>query len=405
MKPSTGFLVHLTCICIVVFSFSSTLHAQKPAYANIEYAKVEGGSLRLDIYLPKQPKGKLPLVVWIHGGGWKYGNKSSAIQAAQLLLPKGYAVAGINYRLSQDSVFPAQLNDCKAAIRFLRANASQYNIDPERIGVWGSSAGGHLSALLGTTGGIMTSASGDISMNIEGNVGGYFEYSSRIQAVCDFYGPTDFLKMDGYHLQPRSNEALLIGGPLRKNKDRCILANPIRYVSPDDPPFFIAHGTNDPVVPFSQSDLLNKALKQAFSTNRKEVVFYPVKDAIHGGNAFNSDALLKRVVAFFDRNLKIPVLETDKLAGYEDKFFLHQNYPNPFNPFTIINYSLAKPGFVNLEVFDCKGRSVMSLVNRYELPGSYSISFNPSKGIKSGIYYYRLTAGKDVMTRKMLLFK
>lgn len=405
MKPLTGFLVQLACICIVMFSCSSTLHAQKPAYANIEYAKVEGGSLRLDIYLPKQPGGKLPLVVWIHGGGWKYGNKSSAIQAAQLLLPKGYAVAGINYRLSQDSVFPAQLNDCKAAIRFLRANARQFNIDPERIGVWGSSAGGHLSALLGTTGGIMTSASGDISMNMEGSVGGYFEYSSRVQAVCDFYGPTDFLRMDGYHLQPRSNEALLIGGPLRRNMDRCILANPIRYVSPDDAPFFIAHGTKDPVVPFSQSELLNKALKQAFSSNRKEVVFYPVKDAIHGGNAFNSEALLKRVVAFFDRNLKIPVLEADKLSGYEDKFYLHQNSPNPFNPFTIINYSLAKPGFVNLEVFDCMGRAVMSLVKRYELPGSYSISFNPSKGIKSGIYYYRLTAGKDIMTRKMLLFK
>lgn len=405
MKPSSGFLKLMACICIYLFSCSSTLQAQKPSYANIEFAKLKGGSLRLDIYLPKNPKGKLPLVVWIHGGGWKYGNKSSAFSAAALLLPKGYAVAGINYRLSQDSVFPAQLNDCKAAIRFLRANAHKYNIDPDRIGVWGSSAGGYLSALLGTTGGIMTSVSGDVAMDIEGVVGGYFEVSSRVQAVCDFYGPTDFLKMDGFHLQPRSNEALLIGGPLRKNADRCILANPIRYVSPDDPPFFIAHGTKDPVVPFNQSELLNKALRQVFAQNRKEVVFYPVKDAIHGGNAFNSDALLKRVVAFFDRNLKSPEMLADKLSEYEYKFYLHQNYPNPFNPFTVINYNLSKPGHVNLQVFDCRGREVAKLVNRFELPGSYSINFNAAKGIKNGIYYYRLTAGKDVMTRKMLLFK
>ncbi|MCU7496484.1 MAG: alpha/beta hydrolase fold domain-containing protein [Ignavibacteria bacterium] len=405
MKPTPGFLFYTICLCIVSFSFGSTIKAQKPDFANVEYAKVNGKSLKLDIYLPKSSKGKIPLVVWIHGGGWKYGNKSSAFTAAALLLSKGYAVAGINYRLSQDSVFPAQLNDCKAAIRFLRANAHRYNFDPEKIGVWGSSAGGHLASLLGTTGGIMTSVSGNIMMNMEGNVGSFFEVSSRVQAVCDFYGPTDFLRMDGYHLSPRSNESLLVGGALKKNPDRCMLANPVRYVSPDDPPFFIAHGTKDPVVPFNQSELLNKALRQAFSGNRKEVVFYPVKDAIHGGNAFNSDALLKRVLAFFERNLKSPSFETEQTEKVLDRFYLHQNYPNPFNPFTVINYSLSSPGFVNLQVFDCRGREVASLVNRFEMPGSYSISFNPSKSVKSGIYYYRLSDGKNIMTRKMLLLK
>ncbi|HEX2866463.1 MAG TPA: alpha/beta hydrolase fold domain-containing protein [Ignavibacteriales bacterium] len=405
MRSFSGFSIVKVFICLVLYSFSSTLHAQKPDYANLEYAKVKGASLKLDLYLPKKMQGKLPLIVWIHGGGWKYGNKSSAFQAARLLLPKGYAVAGINYRLSQDSIFPAQLNDCKAAIRFLRANARKFSIDPERIGVWGSSAGGHLSALLGTTGGVMTSVSGGIMMNIEGSVGGYFDYSSRVQAVCDFYGPTDFLRMDGYHLQPRSNESMLIGGPIRKNIDRCMLANPIRYVSPDDPPFFIAHGTKDPVVPFNQSDILNKALKQAFSKNRKEVVFYPVKDAIHGGKAFDSEVLLKRVVSFFDRNLKEPKLETDPLSENPDRFDLGQNYPNPFNPFTIINYSIQSPGPVNLEVFDCRGREVAHLVKGYAMPGSYSISFNPSKAVRGGIYYYRLTAGKNTMSRKMLLLR
>lgn len=404
MKPFTGFLFIAVFIFVILPTGTSRLFAQKPAFANVEYAKVKEGSLKLDIYLPRASRGKLPLVVWIHGGGWKYGNKSSALPAAALLLPKGYAVAGINYRLSQDSVFPAQLNDCKAAIRFLRANAQKYGIDPERIGVWGSSAGGHLSALLGTTGGIMTSVSGGVMMNIEGNVGGYFDYSSRVQAVCDFYGPTDFLKMDGFHLQPKSNESMLIGGALRKNADRCMLANPVRYVSPDDPPFFIAHGTKDPVVPFNQSDILNKALKQAFSKSRKEVVFYPVKDAIHGGNAFDSDALLKRVAAFFDRNLKEPKPEPEELSN-TDRFYLQQNYPNPFNPFTVINYNIQTAGPVNLEVFDCMGREIAHLVQRYELPGSYSISFNPSNSVRSGIYYCRLRAGNNTMSRKMLLLK
>jgi len=130
MKPFSGFFILWVSFCFILFSSGSTLFAQKPVYANVEYAKVNGGSLKLDIYLPKTVKGKLPLIVWIHGGGWKYGNKSSAFAAAALLLPKGYAVAGINYRLSHDSIFPAQLNDCKAAIRFLKANAQKYNIDP-----------------------------------------------------------------------------------------------------------------------------------------------------------------------------------------------------------------------------------------------------------------------------------
>lgn len=405
MKPLSVNTKKLLAVALIVFCTGSMLLAQRPAFANLEYARVKGGSLRLDIYIPKIRKGRLPLVVWIHGGGWKYGNKSSAASAAALLLPKGYAVAGINYRLSQDSIFPAQLNDCKAAIRWLRANANKFNIDPWRIGVWGSSAGGHLSSLLGTTGGIITSVSGNVAMDIEGSVGSCFDYSSRVQAVCDFYGPTDFLKMEGFHLSPRSNEALLIGGALRKNYDRCMLANPIRYVSPDDPPFFIAHGTNDPVVPFSQSEMLNKALRQAFKENRKEVVFYPIKDAVHGGNAFNSEALLKRVVAFFDRNLKDFSEAQNMPPAISDRFYLQQNYPNPFNPFTIINYCLQDAEFVNLKVFDCKGKEVVMLVNRFQRPGSYSINFNAERGVKSGIYYYRLTAGKNVMTRKMLFLK
>ncbi|MGE5402851.1 MAG: alpha/beta hydrolase fold domain-containing protein [Ignavibacteriales bacterium] len=404
MKPVKLSLFILFVFCLALTEISVVM-AQKPSFANIEYARVKGKSLKLDLYLPKNTPDKLPLIVWIHGGGWKGGDKSSANVTVNLMLPKGYAVAGINYRLSQDSIFPAQLNDCKAAIRWLRANAAKYNIDPDRIGVWGSSAGGHLAALLGTTGDIMTSTSGNLTMNIEGYVGGYFEYSSRVQAVCDMYGPTDFLKLDGYHLAPNSSESLLMGGALRTRPDRCWLANPITYISKDDPPFLIIHGTSDPIVPVNQSEMLNKALLAAYYKQKKEVVYYPIKDAIHGGPAFLKDAVLKMVASFFDRNLKNAVIPGNSIAGMPKSVMLHQNYPNPFNPRTVISYYLPVPGQVNLSIFDTRGKEVARLVNRFERPGNYSINFNPSPGTKSGIYYYRLKAGKDTLTRKMLLVK
>src|SRR5688500_8356086 len=148
---------------------------------DIAYVPHGDPSQVLDIYLPKEkPSKPLPLVVWIHGGGWKGGSKANAPSAA--MVPMGYIAASVEYRFSQKAVFPAQLQDCKAAIRWLRANSKKYNIDPERIGVWGSSAGGHLVALLGTTGG-----SKDFPP-----IGGNEDQSDRVQAVCDFFGPADF---------------------------------------------------------------------------------------------------------------------------------------------------------------------------------------------------------------------
>ena len=154
---------------------------------------VEGGheQQRLDLYLPEKAEGLLPLIVWVHGGGWEAGHKED--RPAQWLVGKGYAVARIDYRLSQHGMFPAQIQDCKAAIRWLRANAAKYHLDPERVGVAGDSAGGHLVALLGTT--------GDVK-EFEGNLGNP-EQSSRIQAVVDFYGPTDFVQL-GSQLQQRT---------------------------------------------------------------------------------------------------------------------------------------------------------------------------------------------------------
>jgi acetyl esterase/lipase len=243
----------------------------------------------LDVYVPADAKGPLPLVVWIHGGGWRNGAKGNGGPAIGLLR-EGFAVAAINYRLSGQAAFPAQIEDCKAAIRFLRANAKQYGVDPERFGVWGSSAGGHLVALLGT--------SGDVKA-LEGAVGEHDDVSSRVQAVCDWYGPTDFLQMGGRHDDAGSPESLLIGGAIQENKDKTARANPITYVSADDPPFLIMHGTKDPAVPYGQSELLLTALKKA----DVEGTLVPLEGAGHGGPEFQAADIQRQVADFFQKKL------------------------------------------------------------------------------------------------------
>ncbi|MBN1804144.1 MAG: alpha/beta hydrolase fold domain-containing protein [Sedimentisphaerales bacterium] len=264
---------------------------EKRTYLNVEY--VPGGHERqkLDIYLPEQGENKnpVPIVVWIHGGAWLEGNKQNC--HSRVFLKDGFAAASINYRLSRHAIFPAQIEDCKAAIRYLRANAKKYNIDPDRIGVWGSSAGGHLAAMLGTT--------SDVK---DFDKGPNIHISSRVQAVCDFFGPTDFTKMNDFegsmnHDAADSPESLLVGGAIQENKDACKRANPITYVSRDDPPFLIVHGDKDPLVPYNQSELLYEALKKA----NVDAKFHTVKG---GGHGFRDSQVDRMVREFFNRHLK-----------------------------------------------------------------------------------------------------
>ena len=207
-------------------------------------------------------------------------------------MDRDYVVASINYRLSQHAIFPVQIEDCKAAIRFLRANADKYGIDPNRIGVWGSSAGGHLVALLGT--------SGDVK---EFEKGENLDFSSRVQAVCDYFGPTDFTKMSSFpttmgHDAADSPESKLVGGAVQENKDKCKRANPITYVTKDDPPFLIVHGDKDPLVPHNQSVILYEALKRVGVKSK----FYTVPGGGHGG--FKDPAIDRMVEEFFEQQLK-----------------------------------------------------------------------------------------------------
>lgn len=264
--------------------------------AHRDLVYVEGGHERhkLDLYLPEKAEGPLPLIIWVHGGGWQNGSKDGCPPLRAGYVAQGYAVASINYRLSGHAVFPAQIEDCKAAIRWLRAHAKEYSLDPQRFGVWGSSAGGHLVALIGTSGDVM-----------EFDVGANLDQSSRVQAVCDYYGPTDFtvfVTTPGYesHATDASPEAKLIGGAVMQNKDKAARVNPITYVTKDDPPFLIVHGDKDPTVPINQSQLLFDALKQS----EVSVHFHTIHGAGHGGPGFAGKNIDEMVSQFFAERLK-----------------------------------------------------------------------------------------------------
>ncbi len=250
---------------------------------DIEY--VEGGHPRnrLDLYLPDRTTSLLPVVLWVHGGGWSSGDKARS--PAAILATQHYAVASINYRYSQDAIFPAQLHDCKAAVRWLRANANEYGLDAARIGAWGGSAGGHLVALLGTTGHVET---------LEGNLG-HANQSSTVQAVVDWFGPTDFLTAG-----PTEHRSRLLGGDAKSNQEMASLASPITYVSENACPFLIIHGEKDKLVHISQSERFAEALRQA----DVEATQVTIKDGGHGGAKFISPTELDRIRAFFDKHLQ-----------------------------------------------------------------------------------------------------
>ncbi len=183
-----------------------TLPPGVKALKDLEYGKASGRAMLLDLYLPEKGDKPVPLIIWIHGGAWMGGSKDGSGPALRFTA-NGYAVAHIGYRLSQEAKFPAQIYDCKAAVRWLRANATKYNLDPNKFVAWGSSAGGHLVTLLGTSGGVA---------ELEGNDNDLKE-SSRVQAVVDWFGPTDFLRIgdaesDLHHNGPDSPESKLIGG-------------------------------------------------------------------------------------------------------------------------------------------------------------------------------------------------
>lgn len=274
-------------------------------YLDITYAN-KSQSEKLDIYLPNEGNGPFPVIIAIHGGAFKMGNKTGGDLAAMFEgLNRGYAVVSVDYRLSGEATFPAAVNDIKAAIRFIRQNASKYNLNPDKIALWGDSAGGNLASIAGTTGG--TNDLYDTSL-------GYSDVSDDVNAVVDWFGPINFLEMDsqfqasgitpkfGKTSSETSPESAYIGKLITEAKDIVAKANPETYITKDDPAFLIEHGTQDANVPTQQSINFAQKLESVLGKDKVELVL--LEGASHGGSQFEEKNNLDKVFAFLDKYMK-----------------------------------------------------------------------------------------------------
>ena len=258
---------------------------------DIQYAQAGDHRLLLDLYLPSQARA--PLVIWVHGGAWRSGSKKA--MPLKNLVDRGFAVASVDYRLSPVAKFPAQIHDCKAAIRFLRANANKYGYASERVGIAGSSAGGHLVALLGVTNG---------HKRLEGTIGEHLEQSSDVHAIVDYYGPTNFMTIlpqstpHGLSVRVPALQ-LLLGSRPEENASLARLASPVEHVDDQDPPLLLIHGDQDPQVPINQSHELHGKYK----AHQLTVQFEVVHGGAHGGKSFHDARRNQMVLQFFQKHL------------------------------------------------------------------------------------------------------
>lgn len=275
-------------------SVSSDLQAARPPagvnlVSNLVYKEVEGRALHLDLYVPEQATQALPVVVWVHGGGWVKGSKDGC--PARWLATHGFAVVSVQYRLATEAQWPSQIEDCRDAVRWVRRHAREYGFREDHIGAWGSSAGGHLVALMGTL---------DLPEKEE--------VSGAVQAVCDWFGPSDLLTMPANTPGPsrteealaNSNGAKLLGATVYKVPELARQASAFHQASAGDAPFLILHGDADPMVPLEQSARLHEALEKAGVPSQ----YIVVKEAGHGGPQFNTPEVQKVMVDFFTARLK-----------------------------------------------------------------------------------------------------
>ena len=308
-------LVSLACAVLL----STVLNAPAAAYQdqvqrfgalitrNVPYATVDGLPLYLDVWrsfdsstsdsgngLKRYVVGDmLPVAVYIHGGGWRGGDKGDHPDLLQPVVEAGYLVFSINYRLSQQARFPAQLSDCKAAIRWIRKHAAEYGGDGERIGVFGTPAGGHLCALLGATNGVAA---------LEGTVG-ETGASSSVQAVCDWSGPVNLQKFQDAPRNARSMIEQLLGDTAEQRPDLAAAASPVQWIDAGDPPFLIIHGKNDPLIPYGQSVELEQRLREA-GVPAELIVIPQGKHGRFWKTDPNQEELLARMIAFFDEYVR-----------------------------------------------------------------------------------------------------
>jgi len=341
-------------------------------WKDIVYAVVDGHELKLDIAVPKYLKAPAPAIVDIPGGAWRVIRKSP--DDALFYAEYGFIGVSITHRTSDIAPFPAAVHDCKAVIRWLRAHAEKYQINPDKIGVTGFSSGGHLAVLLGTSGG---------DAYLEGH-GGYEDYSSRVQAVVDHFGPTDFLRMNDTDLpdkpdvfSPDSAPSLFLGGPLREKAELARLANPIAYIDPADPPVLIGHGEKDAMVVINQSEILYEALKKA----SVPTTFVRVKNATHMYRPYKWDvevsptveAMNRMTVEWFEKWLGRPELDLTRIEHREPKQEPLSGKKIPFS----YRLTFEFPGEITAGT--CRGRFMVRAGDKILLRGNIQVDDLSSK--------------------------
>lgn len=285
-------LLVFASLLAVICGCSAWLPASVKMERNLTYAQVDGTALHLDLYEPAHPVGRLPVVVWIHGGAWNSGSKDPC--PIGFMAARQLAIVSLDYRLTQTAPFPAQLHDCKGALRWLRAHADQYHLDADHIGIFGASAGGHLALLLATV---------HDQPELEGTVGGNNDRSSAVQCVCAFYPPTDLNRLvtnPAFRNNPNADVAKLIGGAVGSHVAQALAASPLTYVDKTCAPVFLLHGEADTLVPPDQSRIFYAALQQAGVAS--ELVIVP-----HQGHGITAPpAAAKKIYAFFNQHLLQP---------------------------------------------------------------------------------------------------
>jgi acetyl esterase/lipase len=291
-KHYSAILLHsLSLAALTLLAPLTQAETISPSISDIPFATLPGRQLMLNLFLPKDVKNPR-LVVYIHGGGWRSGNRKECSIAP--IVNKGYAVASIDYRLSTEAVFPAQIYDCKGAIRWLRAHAKEYGYDASSIAVTGASAGGHLALLLGTS---------NNDKDLEGDVGGNLQESSSAQAIIDYFGPADFIQRSKD--QPNQTEQKsgkvyqLLGGPVHEKVEMAKLASGAYHITQDDPPLLIFHGTADKTVFINQSERVYNSYKEL----GLDVTLHKVEGAAHGGPQFFTPENLELAAEFLNSKL------------------------------------------------------------------------------------------------------
>jgi acetyl esterase/lipase len=282
-----------------IFAFAFALILGESARAadvvfeqGIEYSNPDNQHLQLNLARPKEHQGALPAVLCIHGGGFRAGTRDRWNKLCQQLAERGYVAATVTYRLAPKYQFPAAVHDVKAAVRFLRADASKYSIDPARIGAVGDSAGGTLAQLLGVTAGVP---------ELEGD-GGHADQSSAVACVVNYYGANDFTKSYDKSVDAAEVLPLFLGGDLAHARRRHILASPLYWVTPQSAPTLLLHGTKDPYVAFEQATWIHDRLKAA----EVDVQLIELKDAGHGFKGPDAQRAEAAMFDFFDKHLKKP---------------------------------------------------------------------------------------------------